>query len=129
MESAPMAANISIFGLLLILTVCGVLIFVARRYLARRKGRALHGNGWPGRERIRDDARDRVRVKRQFHSGAETRFCPDCGNALPSDAPEGLCPRCLLHSGLGSNFPSPLESDEHTRAYRGPFVPPMASDL
>jgi serine/threonine protein kinase len=28
------------------------------------------------------------------------RVCPDCESELPSDAPEGLCPKCLLHSGL-----------------------------
>src|SRR5438874_524458 len=24
------------------------------------------------------------------------RFCPQCGKSLSSDAPEGLCPECLL---------------------------------
>ncbi len=26
--------------------------------------------------------------------------CPDCGSALPAGAPEQLCPKCLLRSGL-----------------------------
>lgn len=25
----------------------------------------------------------------------ETKICPQCGTALPTDAPQGLCPRCL----------------------------------
>src|SRR5215472_14811336 len=28
------------------------------------------------------------------------RVCAKCGAEIPSDAPEGGCPRCLLHVGL-----------------------------
>ena len=28
------------------------------------------------------------------------RTCPDCGHLLPPDAPEGLCPACLMGAGL-----------------------------
>lgn len=28
------------------------------------------------------------------------RFCPDCGSPLPPDAPEGICPECLMKVGL-----------------------------
>ena len=28
------------------------------------------------------------------------RSCPDCGSPLPPDAPEGLCPECLMKCGL-----------------------------
>src|SRR5215510_7232731 len=28
------------------------------------------------------------------------RVCPQCGAEIPSDAPEGGCPCCLLHFGL-----------------------------
>jgi hypothetical protein len=28
------------------------------------------------------------------------RVCPQCGAEIPSDAPEGGCPCCLLHVGL-----------------------------
>ena len=31
---------------------------------------------------------------------AEIRRCNRCGNPLPSDAPEGTCPACLLRAGL-----------------------------
>jgi serine/threonine-protein kinase len=28
------------------------------------------------------------------------RTCPDCGAALPADAPRGLCPQCLMGAAL-----------------------------
>ncbi len=31
---------------------------------------------------------------------AEKKTCPDCGAALPDDAPEGFCPQCLLAAGV-----------------------------
>ena len=33
---------------------------------------------------------------------AAERTCPDCGAAMPPDAPEGLCPACLMAGGLAS---------------------------
>ena len=32
----------------------------------------------------------------------DKRVCPQCGDGLPPESPEGLCPRCLLGAGLGS---------------------------
>ena len=29
-------------------------------------------------------------------------FCPDCGSKQPANAPDGLCPHCLLRLGLGA---------------------------
>jgi uncharacterized membrane protein len=29
-------------------------------------------------------------------------FCPECHSPLPSDAPEGLCPRCLMKLGMNA---------------------------
>jgi predicted Ser/Thr protein kinase len=42
--------------------------------------------------------------------------CPACGTPVPADAPQGLCPRCLLRS-------SPA-----TAAF-GPFIPPTVAEL
>jgi eukaryotic-like serine/threonine-protein kinase len=28
------------------------------------------------------------------------RSCPDCGSPLPPDAPEGICPECLMKTGM-----------------------------
>ncbi len=33
--------------------------------------------------------------------------CPRCGAELPVDAPEGLCPRCLLQQGMGEGSLNP----------------------
>jgi tetratricopeptide (TPR) repeat protein len=37
---------------------------------------------------------------------ADADRCPNCGDLRPANAPEGLCPRCLLHFALGET-PSP----------------------
>jgi eukaryotic-like serine/threonine-protein kinase len=34
---------------------------------------------------------------------SESRICPNCGATRPAQSPEGLCPRCLLQQGLGSD--------------------------
>src|ERR1700693_5136836 len=43
----------------------------------------------------------------------EARACAQCGAELPVDAPEGLCPRCLLQQGIeeGSGGPSSRAND------------------
>jgi polar amino acid transport system substrate-binding protein len=45
--------------------------------------------------------------------------CPHCGEPLASDAPEGLCPRCLLRGGLGNA----------TAADAGAFAAPRPDEL
>src|SRR5688572_11827591 len=32
----------------------------------------------------------------------EAVLCPQCGRTLPDDAPQGLCPACMMKLGLGS---------------------------
>src|SRR4051812_3478308 len=51
------------------------------------------------------------------------KVCAGCGTKLASDAPQGLCPQCLLKAGLDTQ-PDPTAS-------RGPsdFPPPPPSDL
>ena len=39
---------------------------------------------------------------------AETRLCPQCGAELPTEAPEGLCPKCLLTAGLDDSVTDQL---------------------
>jgi excisionase family DNA binding protein len=34
--------------------------------------------------------------------------CPTCEHAIPADAPEGLCPRCLVEAGLQASLASAL---------------------
>jgi serine/threonine protein kinase len=38
---------------------------------------------------------------------AEARRCPQCSAELPVDAPEGLCPRCLLQQAIGEGSGTP----------------------
>lgn len=35
-------------------------------------------------------------MRQEWGMNAIAHHCPTCGTALPSDAPEGLCPKCLL---------------------------------
>jgi len=35
----------------------------------------------------------------------EKTTCKKCGNALPTNAPAGVCPRCLLQAGLLESSP------------------------
>ncbi|HEV3304184.1 MAG TPA: serine/threonine-protein kinase [Planctomycetaceae bacterium] len=49
----------------------------------------------------------------------EARRCPQCSADLPVDAPEGLCPRCLLQQGIGEGSGSPASAgNEPTLAPR-----------
>src|SRR5437762_3224671 len=33
---------------------------------------------------------------------AEAVMCPECGKTVPADAPQGLCPACMMQAGLAS---------------------------
>src|SRR6266545_4503489 len=37
------------------------------------------------------------------------RVCPQCGKEMSPDAPQGLCPGCLMKVGLGSQFGDPTQ--------------------
>ncbi|MEO8352376.1 MAG: serine/threonine-protein kinase [Chthoniobacteraceae bacterium] len=44
---------------------------------------------------------------------SESNHCPNCGVVIPSDAPEGVCPACVLARGVGlSASSSELATDE-----------------
>ncbi len=47
--------------------------------------------------------------------------CPDCGTPLASGALAGMCPACLLKSGVAA--------DSVTQAGRVPFIPPTVEEL
>jgi predicted Ser/Thr protein kinase len=51
-----------------------------------------------------------------------TRECPRCGAPLPADAPEGLCPACLLAGGISDEALTPTtsghDSGPHANAIR-----------
>ena len=61
---------------------------------------------------------------------AEANQCPQCGAELPADAPQGVCPKCLLKLGLGSqpdSVPGPQPAETTPRPSR--FVPPPVEQL
>ncbi len=66
---------------------------------------------------------------------AEKRSCPKCGAELPANAPEGLCPRCLMKSARRETAPtddteSETASDVPTSATPpGRFIPPKPQEL
>jgi len=51
-----------------------------------------------------------------------TRICPECKEPLPTGAPEGLCPKCLMKVGVGSEPGNP-------RPNRGPNPPPSPEQV
>src|SRR4030095_6360020 len=46
--------------------------------------------------------KERERVSDSPAMISAPRVCPQCGAEIPSDAPEGACPGCLLQAGLGT---------------------------
>ncbi len=67
---------------------------------------------------------------------AEERHCPQCGGELPADAPQDLCPQCLMKLGLPTDAgadkagPSKAASDIPTSATPPPgFTPPEPAEL
>jgi len=60
----------------------------------------------------------------------ETKVCPECGMNLPANAPEGLCPRCLLQSGLANGKDTPIRGKPlATSIFQGPQPAPVPAEL
>lgn len=57
---------------------------------------------------------------------AEEKHCDECGGKLPTDAPQGLCPQCLMKLGLPSDAQSALPTSPTAPA---PFIPPEPKQL
>ncbi len=56
--------------------------------------------------------------------------CPTCSGELPVDAPQGLCPKCLMRLGLGTGAaPEATASLPATRAGTARFDPPRPAEL
>ena len=61
---------------------------------------------------------------------AESARCPQCGGELPADAPQGLCPQCLLKVGLETREAPRSESQPASTTSSGArFVPPTVGRL
>ncbi len=60
-----------------------------------------------------------------MNAGTAAVPCPQCGTALPADAPEGLCPRCLLALNLSRPTEDPAgEFAGPAGTVRHPPLPP-----
>jgi serine/threonine protein kinase len=61
---------------------------------------------------------------------ADPRQCPTCGTDVPADAPEGLCPQCLLRHEVPTIPRDSKQIDSGDRASSGaPFAAPDLSVL
>ena len=67
---------------------------------------------------------------------AEEKFCPQCGGQLAADAPQGLCPQCLMKLGLptGADADKTGSSEPASDVPTGvtppsAFVPPEPAEL
>ncbi|MDY0166023.1 MAG: serine/threonine-protein kinase [Thermoguttaceae bacterium] len=60
---------------------------------------------------------------------AEMKKCPQCGEDIPGDGPEGLCPNCLLKVNLQPDESQSGSEPGFTSPYSGHFVPPQPAEL
>lgn len=60
----------------------------------------------------------------------DIRRCPECGGPIPSGAPGGMCPKCLLAAGLESRGgPAGVAATQASPNPSGGFVPPEPEEL
>jgi tRNA A-37 threonylcarbamoyl transferase component Bud32 len=60
---------------------------------------------------------------------SELRTCPQCDAPLPTDAPDGLCPNCLLRMGFESRDDPPADSAHRPTQYQPRSLPPSIEEL
>jgi predicted Ser/Thr protein kinase len=105
--------SFAFLGLLCLLVVAGAAVFVLvvlLRVLPRQSHRASE--------------------RRRAGPIAKASRCPECGAELSADAPEGLCPRCLLRGAISSAQDAARSSPgETTDAYGGPATAPSIAEL
>ena len=60
----------------------------------------------------------------------EPRQCPKCQSELPADAPQGLCPKCLLHAAWDRQAAvASGPATDPTKLVASGFVPPSLETL
>lgn len=63
-------------------------------------------------------------------TGTHTAACPECGMALASDAPRGICPFCLFKQALEVTGSMTVDSEFHERLRDAPPTPQeLAADF
>src|SRR4051812_6818403 len=55
--------------------------------------------------------------------------CPNCGTEMPSDAPAGSCPKCLLRQALANSAPDAPTIIASQDGAGGPLRPPKTRPL
>lgn len=55
--------------------------------------------------------------------------CPRCGQPLPSDAPQGLCPACLMRLACSGASQHDSDDPKHTLDPNNAHSPAVASEL
>ena len=58
-----------------------------------------------------------------------TRLCPQCGARMPADAPEGLCPKCLLSERTSTAATEPPREGDNPSSSQGHFTAPTPKEL
>ncbi|HUE14183.1 MAG TPA: protein kinase [Planctomycetaceae bacterium] len=59
----------------------------------------------------------------------EARLCPQCGAELPVDAPQGLCPQCLMKAALATQAATPDGSAPSQSLADNRTLPPRTTNL
>ncbi len=59
----------------------------------------------------------------------ELKTCPACGTQIESDAPAGLCPKCLLHVALAGESSKGSASEVRPTTIASGFEPPAPEEL
>ncbi|MBI3734696.1 MAG: protein kinase, partial [Chloroflexi bacterium] len=57
----------------------------------------------------------------------ETKVCKDCGTALTTDSPQGLCPKCLLKQGLATSASVLSDQSSVAKTVIDPVAKPQLS--
>ncbi len=62
---------------------------------------------------------------------AESYRCPQCGAEVPKDAPQGLCPNCVLRAGFGTQQTDSVSQvgSASTDSFDAQYVPPTPAEL
>jgi predicted Ser/Thr protein kinase len=115
MEAEQTVSRLLLIGLCCLLGPLLMGVFTLGVYLASRR---------PDRAAKRaSDERPRRRVT-EPSPPAVASHCPECGVELPADAPEGLCPQCLLKGVISSAHDAARSAPaQATTPYGGPAAP------
>src|SRR5688572_9128874 len=97
----------------------GFLVLIAIGIRVLRQPSPARGQSRPPAWSPQLSHQDVLRTKYFVHPVNASRTCPRCRAPLSADAPEGLCPACLLAGGLEGNSLPPTSSGHGTSGEAG----------